>query len=317
MKKEIFLHIGTHKTGTTSLQYYLDKHSEELLKKGIYYPRTGWYHHSQHELAFSLQKMFKNKDSLQNDSLWNTLKEEINNSSVPKIVISSEEFSLISEEAIIKLQDILKEYNVKIVIYIRRQSDLLESIYNQQTKDWKSPRKLPFEYFVKQPRKLYNHIYYFWMIKSWEDVFGIENMIVRIYNKKMLNGGNTLSDFFSLLDIPYDEEKINIRVNQSVSIKALEMIRLSKMMNIDLYKRKKIFELANYYFPADEKNTSLLTSLEKKALDEKFKKNNEKLKEKYFPNLDRNTLFSSEYYSSEKKDILSRIDLMHIIKDFV
>jgi hypothetical protein len=35
----IFLHIGSHKTGTTAIQRYLARHRDQLLSQGIWYPR--------------------------------------------------------------------------------------------------------------------------------------------------------------------------------------------------------------------------------------------------------------------------------------
>jgi hypothetical protein len=41
MKKEIFIHIGDAKTGTSSIQNYLSYNRLELKKKGILYSKTG------------------------------------------------------------------------------------------------------------------------------------------------------------------------------------------------------------------------------------------------------------------------------------
>lgn len=41
MARKIIVHAGTEKTGTTSLQLFLDDHRDALLSRGIYYPETG------------------------------------------------------------------------------------------------------------------------------------------------------------------------------------------------------------------------------------------------------------------------------------
>jgi hypothetical protein len=38
---QLILHAGTHKTGTTSLQLYLDRYRSELFRQGILYPKAG------------------------------------------------------------------------------------------------------------------------------------------------------------------------------------------------------------------------------------------------------------------------------------
>jgi hypothetical protein len=40
-RKTIFVHIGTHKTGTTSIQYFLRQQSRQLKQCGILVPRSG------------------------------------------------------------------------------------------------------------------------------------------------------------------------------------------------------------------------------------------------------------------------------------
>ena len=41
MTRKIIIHAGTEKTGTTSLQLFLDDHRDALLSRGVYYPETG------------------------------------------------------------------------------------------------------------------------------------------------------------------------------------------------------------------------------------------------------------------------------------
>jgi len=40
---DLIIHVGLHKTGTTSVQYFLDKNRDELLKHNIFYPNVGIY----------------------------------------------------------------------------------------------------------------------------------------------------------------------------------------------------------------------------------------------------------------------------------
>ena len=45
MSRKLFLHIGQHKTGTTSIQRALDLHSDTLFKSGLYVVRRDDYFH--------------------------------------------------------------------------------------------------------------------------------------------------------------------------------------------------------------------------------------------------------------------------------
>lgn len=39
--RQLFIHIGTHKTGTTSIQWYLNRHARKLRAYGTYVPQAG------------------------------------------------------------------------------------------------------------------------------------------------------------------------------------------------------------------------------------------------------------------------------------
>ncbi|MGV6852729.1 MAG: hypothetical protein ACWA5R_11220, partial [bacterium] len=59
--KKVILHIGTPKTGTSSIQRWLYQHSETLLELGILYPRTGRQGVAHHLIARVIQANDANK----------------------------------------------------------------------------------------------------------------------------------------------------------------------------------------------------------------------------------------------------------------
>ena len=50
------LHIGTNKTGTSTLQDYLGTQRPELLSLGIWYPEIGSFPYAHHDLAYAIKK---------------------------------------------------------------------------------------------------------------------------------------------------------------------------------------------------------------------------------------------------------------------
>ena len=42
-KRVCYIHIGPHKTGTTSIQWFLKENRAELLKHGYFVPESGEY----------------------------------------------------------------------------------------------------------------------------------------------------------------------------------------------------------------------------------------------------------------------------------
>ena len=78
--KTVYLHIGTHRTGSTSIQRFLANVEEALAKRGVIYPKTGrpdtdwsnrYGHHllhwslvGKHGVSSDLRFWFENIESL-------------------------------------------------------------------------------------------------------------------------------------------------------------------------------------------------------------------------------------------------------------
>ena len=89
--RTLYVHIGTHKTGTTSIQAFLRRDADLPARDGVYVPSTGAIHaHAgHHNIAWQLR----------GDPRFNTkhgglghLVDELAQAAEPKAVISSEDF---------------------------------------------------------------------------------------------------------------------------------------------------------------------------------------------------------------------------------
>ena len=131
---EIIIHIGRHKTGTTSIQHFLALNQDLLLDRyGIYYPEIGRdplmkYHHP----LFRDWAENKKKLDLQ---LINEVIENAKRKSASRIILSSEILSRdsITETKWIQLKEAFNE-KITIIVYLRRQDKYLESMYAEEIK---------------------------------------------------------------------------------------------------------------------------------------------------------------------------------------
>jgi len=90
----IFLHIGTHKTGTTSIQHFLAKNAEELWHERILMPSAGRHLHGHHHIAWEL----RNDTRLEGRTGFvQQLIKELRATDLEKAVISSEDFEYLSQ----------------------------------------------------------------------------------------------------------------------------------------------------------------------------------------------------------------------------
>lgn len=131
--REIVFHIGTHKTGTTSLQHTLHEAREALPGLGIYYPqagRTGREGH--HNLVYELVSGWRFRPALGG---WDALEAELRDRDEPVVLISSESLSGYRTHAEIPSRCAALAQALgrrpRIVAWLRPQFAYLESIYAQ------------------------------------------------------------------------------------------------------------------------------------------------------------------------------------------
>ena len=222
MNKRVYLHIGYYKTGTSSIQHYCDSHKKKLLSHGILYPATGLLAPNGTHGLLSLKRLeeigedapqwfrikigkIKHVDTA--ESIWKRAVREIDASPADRIVISSEAFVKYAAndktKALIReVCEYLASYDVRIICYIRRQDDYLESWYNQIVK---AGHPVPYGCSLKTLEGLGPMQQNFLKtLDAWEEVFGRERMIVRIYDRGMLVGNDVVCDFLHLLSIKED-----------------------------------------------------------------------------------------------------------------
>ena len=129
---EIIIHIGRHKTGTTSIQHFLALNEDLLLNRyGIYYPDIGRdplmkYHHP------LFRDWAENKINL-DLQLINEIIENAKRKSASRILLSSEILSRdsITETKWLQLKEAFNE-KITIIVYLRRQDKYLQSMYAEE-----------------------------------------------------------------------------------------------------------------------------------------------------------------------------------------
>ncbi len=151
LKRICLLHIGTHKTGSTALQLFLANNRDRLLNAGILVPATG----VRTDIPVGHHKLSAMLRSPNARVLIEELLGEMRDIMAPLTVISSEEFDSMSAdpEGIQCLIDELRaEYDVRVLVYLRRQDDFAESLYGERLRG--SPTGLAFSDYIQATLRL-------------------------------------------------------------------------------------------------------------------------------------------------------------------
>ncbi len=227
--KTAYIHIGTHKTGSTSIQFFLFKNREKLIDRGFLYPLSGIPRKNlfgQHHLAAAFLEKLKLNTYNPHSGGWVKLNTynphsggweqviiEANSFQDRNLIISSENFCLprFDLEQIYKIKEYLSEYAVKIVIYLRKQDDYLISQYCQFIRSNKYFDS--FKQFIAE-RKL--SLNYYQILQPWQKVFGIENIIVKVFEPEQFKS-NLTNDFLDTINYPQNRSDLSKTSKQSVS----------------------------------------------------------------------------------------------------
>lgn len=228
------IHIGTHKTGTTSQQYFLMHHAREFLSHGMLFPTTGWYGvvPGHHEIAWEL---FNESEG----PLFKKLLGEIQESNAPGVILSAEDFSLLYSrpQALERLASGLRAigYTPKILAYVRAQGPFAESMYAERIKHGDvRPLDAYVDDIVQAGCLTPNEstfpieFHYTRLLAPFSDIFGRENIRVRAYSG-MGDLSLAFSDFFESLGILsglFQNELISIEVTHPLVNESLSYIRL-------------------------------------------------------------------------------------------
>lgn len=227
--KKIFLHIGMHKTGTSSIQSTLF-HSTELLKKyNVFYPTSLGENHSiplysnfcENPSRYYLH--VKNGLSQKevehfNESYINSFMAELKqNYDIERLVLSGEDVSSLTELDLIKLRKFLRKelnnYELKIICFVRNPWSYFTSSTQEYLKVGHNKPAIPTSIYKT-------------CLEKFITVFGRDSISVYSFEKACNAEYGIVGEFLKIIGLDYNViNQIPIkRVNESLSHQAVEII---------------------------------------------------------------------------------------------
>jgi hypothetical protein len=232
---DCLLHIGVEKTGSTSIQITLSRNRPKLAAMGILYPQA--FGEKNHVKAYA----FASEDEVDElkspfgldgpaevdrfrEMLKNQLAQEIAAKRPRQIIISNEHCSsrLLKKSEIERLAALLHQHcaSVKVVAYVRRQGDALRSAYSTYIKTGGTEPFLP-----PDQEEIVRKYDYEAILGRWAEVFGAENVEVRVFSRDTLASGDVVADFLTRIDLDPDQFTLVRERNKSLGRAGTEFLR--------------------------------------------------------------------------------------------
>lgn len=196
MKRTLYLHVGTPKTGTSALQHFFDLNRKILLGKGVAYPGST----AQVAAQFDAQSgngiyLCPSHPIFSEEGLLRMVG-EMKDSEAGTVLVSSEYLFAQTPKYMLRLKQLLSDFRIRPIVYIRRQDHFVQSSLQQGVK---------------------RHGYHsFDMIRrggnggrnvlNFAKLFDKEDVVIRPYEKQQLKGGNIFADFLDILGLEMTDE---------------------------------------------------------------------------------------------------------------
>ncbi|WDT85585.1 sulfotransferase domain-containing protein [Alteromonas sp. 009811495] len=218
--KDVIIHVGPPKTGTSAIQGWLNEHVEKLSCKKIHYPKHSTDRNGISSGNFS-SLISKSSDKLfyfDRDKLFDLI-EELEKRRELTLLLSSEHFYYYLPWLFLYCQ------NAKFIFYVRHPLSVLESGYNQQVKRHRKTEK-----FTVPDRVKFTHLETLLAVAA---KFNVE-IVYRFYDFSTPIDNNIFKDFSSCFESFIEAPREFKKVNTKFSPGSLELMRLSNCIASDL-----------------------------------------------------------------------------------
>lgn len=302
--RRLVLHIGTEKTGTTSIQRFLSTNRSCLAESGVFTPSSlddGAGNHrwlpaiacnKKEADDFLRSKEVTSESELRNliDAKLTEFRHEVESisNSESKWLISSEHLQsrLTEKSELDTLKSILSGLfdNIEILLYIRRPIHTAVSLLSTAIKTGSTMKSLP------EPSELYwnNICNHRATIERWKACFPEAELTVRLFQKEDFKNGDLIDDFMRVAKIEASNRfKRPEMTNESLSLDGMRyMLELNQILppfvgGRPSRVRKNIAEFINKETRGNIKYAPSTSEIQK--YEQSFRESDDWVLERYFP----------------------------------
>ena len=211
--KTLHVHIGTPKTGTTSIQNFCVDNEKLLEMQGYCYPLFPYSYKSVakvrngHFLFGMITDENGTRDKEKEAANYKGGMQKLHElfRTYDNIILSDEDIWRHMDQTKKTLMAELKEeadksgFALHIIVYLRRQDKFMSSLWNQQIKQGTLTQYTFDEYYAQVNREV--RLDYYGKLEHLSSIVGKENITVRRFESNRFEGGNIYADFLSAIGL--------------------------------------------------------------------------------------------------------------------
>ena len=241
MNLRCILHIGTAKTGSTTIQSFLQQNRQDLLARGFYFPHSLGEANHEKLVAYALDPS-KIESKRRHFSIASKedvsrfrrqteaeLSDELRNcpETIETLVLSNEHCHsrLTQATEIQALEQLLRPFcsEIRVLVYLRRQDRVALSLYNTKVLSGSSSARV----FPSVRPTLPIRFDHCTGLELYASIFGRENITVRVFPPNPSSSKHLLMDFARNMGLK-DCSNLTFpdRLNQSLGASELQFIRM-------------------------------------------------------------------------------------------
>lgn len=312
MERTLILHIGTPKTGTTSIQSFLHDNRCVLETKGICYPDTRKYCKEngidigmamnnvqnggffEHFVPLGVKKIYINQ-LLQNtdfvkifDYIFSCF------DCCDKVILSDESLWLRDISELLNFF-YTKKIMIKVVVYFRNQIDYIESFWKHDIKMGLFTGSFTDFWKKRKDSAVRESLFYYRKLTDVANVISKQNIVARLYNTNSHKGNRNwlIEDFMGVLGLELDEGYCAKRVYENTSLFGSALIMKNKFneLGIDDSRgsfRQLFIQMSQQLVNENPsiKNTTFITQEMEQHILQDLLEDNHMLRQEYFSNID-------------------------------
>ena len=282
MKPKLLIHSGLPKTGTTTIQLHCALNRQVLARNGWLYPQAGRQWNAHHTFGNFFRSEGKKLAWIREADpakVRRMLERERAESGADNVIISSE--SLFHINSLRKLAQYFPDYEINMLVYLRRQDEWLESVYRQQLRGG-----AVFTDRHSYLRQVQSSLDYDRVLGEWESVLGVDHICVRSFEPKFFET-SLVEQFMDVLGLTltadYDEAP---RRNDKLNRAAMDFLMKfpnERRISHDYQLLQKELEAWSQGRPDRPEHQTLYPPAERRAIADEHAEGNKRIEDRYFP----------------------------------